>query len=162
VAAVTAAVKQVEDLCDQAGIRKDLPLRQILVTSMEQVDTARDMVQGARGLTQQGEAELVLRIQETVTEAIDAEARRIARQTATGLAIKTAVAGLVLLVSGFLAGRLIASDAQAEALEGAAFMAQIAEMNNAQALRDYCMAHRVEQKNGTACELVVWVKVPGK
>jgi hypothetical protein len=29
-------------------------------------------------------------------------------------------------------------------------------------LRDYCQKHRTEQRGGTACELVVWVKPPTK
>src|SRR5690348_959062 len=172
---MTAAVKQVEDLCDKLGMRKDLPLRQILLTAMETAETARETAEaareavqnGARGLTREGEAELVLRIQETVErqvdDRIDLNAGRIAKRIAGGLALKAGAVGLALLLGGFAAGRLTAPDAEARALESSAFAAQLAEMNNMQVLRDHCLKHRVEQKGGTACELpLVWVKPPSK
>ena len=174
-AAMTATIKDIEELCDRAGMRKDLPLRQILLASMEQVDAARETAEaardavkdGARGLTREGEAELVLRIQETVerqvADTIDLNATRIAKRIAGGLALKAGAAGIALMVGGLVVGRLTAPDAEARTLEGASFMAQLAEMNDPRALRDHCLKHRVEQKVGAACELpLVWVKLPGK
>ena len=166
-AAVSEAVARVQDCCRQLGMEGDHPLRLALIIAVETAETARETCQGARGLTREGEAELVLRIQETVerrvADTIDLNASRIARRIAGGLALKAAAAGVALLVGGVVAGRLTAPDAEARALESSAFAAQLAEMNNMQVLRDHCLKHRVEQKNGTACELpLVWVKPPGK
>src|SRR3954451_3302430 len=156
-ASLSEAGRQVEDCCRRAGMEGEHPLRLALVTAVETAETARETCQGARGLTPEGEAELARRIQETVEQRvddrIDFNAARIAKRIAGGLALKAGAIGVALLLGGFVAGRLTAPDAQAQALEGAAFMAQIAEMNNAQALREHCLKHRVEQKAGTACEL---------
>src|SRR5689334_8208556 len=166
-AAVSEAVARVQDCCRQLGMERDHPLRLALVIAVETAETARETCRGARGLTREGEAELVLRIQETVErrvdDQIDLNASRIARRIAGGLALKAGAIGIALLVVGVVAGRLTAPDAEARALESSAFAAQLAEMNNMQVLRDHCLKHRVEQKNGTACELpLVWVKPPGK
>src|SRR4051794_3965553 len=167
-AAVSEAVARVQDCCRQLGMEGDHPLRLALIIAVETAETARETCQGARGLTREGEAELVLRLQETVerqvADTIDLNATRIAKRIAGGLALQAAAAGIGLLVVGLVAGRVTAPDAEAQVLEGATFMAQLAELNDPKALRDFCLAHRIEQKSGgTACQLpVVWVRPPGK
>src|SRR4051794_19675634 len=163
-AAVSEAVARVQDCCRQLGMEGDHPLRLALIIAVEAAETARETCQGARGLTREGEAELVLRIQETVerqvADTIDLNATRIAKRIAGGLALKAGAAAVALLVVGLVVGRLTAPDAEARSLEGAGFMAQIAELNDPKSLRDYCLAHKVEQKGATACPLMVWVKPP--
>ena len=167
--------RRVSDLLTAAGMPDDDLFREAMVLTVEAAEVARTTAEvareavkdGARGLTREGEAELVLRIQQTVerqvADTIDLNASRIAWRIAGGLALKAGAIGIALLVGGVVAGRLTAPDAEARALESSAFAAQLAEMNNMQVLRDHCLKHRVEQKNGTACELpLVWVKPPGK
>src|SRR5689334_21451904 len=56
-----------------------------------------------------------------------------------------------------------AGTTMAHALEGAGFMAQLAETNDAHVLRDYCLAHRAVQNGGVACEMPrVRVRAPAK
>jgi hypothetical protein len=168
--AVSEVVARVEDHCRQLGMEGDHPLRLALVTAVEASETARKTAEaareavqnGARGLTPEGEVELVRKVCETVTESTYAEAGRIARRIAGGLALKAGAVGVALLVVGLVVGRLTAPDAQARAMESAGFFAQVAETNDPRALRDYCQKHRVEQAGGVACELMVWVKPPSK
>src|SRR5689334_19552965 len=166
-AAVSEAVARVQDYCRQLGMERDHPLCLALVIAVETAETARETCQGARGLTREGEAELVLRTQETVErrvdDRIDLNASRIAKRIAGGLALKAGAAGIALLAVGLIVGRVTAPDAEAQVLEGASFMAQLAEMNDAHTLRDYCLKHRVAAGGGVVCDMPrVWVRPPAK
>src|SRR5690349_22399732 len=107
--------RRVNDLLTAAGMADDDLFREAMVLTVEVAEVARTTAEvareavkdGARGLTREGEAELVLRIRQTVerqvADTIDLNASRIARRIAGGLALKAA-AGVALLVGGVVAG----------------------------------------------------------
>src|SRR3954447_15913622 len=99
-ASLSEAGRQVKDCCRRAGMEWEHTLRLALATAVEAAETARETCQGARGLTREGEAELVLRIQETVerqvADTIDLNATRIAKRIAGGLALKAGAAAVAL------------------------------------------------------------------
>ena len=69
--------EQFRERCRQAGIADDKPLSQILLTVFVAAETALATVQtGARGLTQEGEAELVSRIVKTVDASVKSSAQK--------------------------------------------------------------------------------------
>jgi hypothetical protein len=73
--------------------------------------------------------------------------------------VKVAALGLALAGAGYAAGQWDRSRIVGTALEGASFMAQLAELNDPRILREYCLAHAKAQPGGTACELPpVWVR----
>ena len=119
--------RRVAEMLTAAGMPEDDLFREAMITSVEAAETARTTAEaameavltGARGLTPDGEAELVRKVCETVTESTYAEAGRIANRIASGLALKAGAVGVALLVVGFIGGRLTAPDAEAQAVESA-------------------------------------------
>src|SRR3954462_6291255 len=109
--------RRVSDLLTAAGMPDDDLFREAMVLTVEAAEVARTTAEvareavtdGARGLTREGEAELGLRIQQTVerqvADPIDLNASRIAKRIAGGLALKVGAIGIVLLVVGVVAGR---------------------------------------------------------
>ncbi|GEO42595.1 hypothetical protein SAE02_67430 [Skermanella aerolata] len=154
--------KRVEGFCDQAGMEKDSPLRLALLTVMETAETAQEAVKGgARGLTPEGEAELIRRVTDAVAETTEREAERVIRRFDLQMGLRMAMGMLLLLGSGYSLGQANADPVPAASIESGAFMAQLAEMNNLRAIRDHCLKHTVPQNGGTACELpMVWLKRP--
>lgn len=159
-AAVSGIPSQVAAYCDQAGMRSDSPLRLALLATCEAAEAARSAAAGARGLTPEGEAALVRRVAETAAESARQETAGLAAQLQRRTALIASGAALALLGIGFLGGRW-SDTGQVQALQGAGFIAQIAEANNPQALREHCLAHAFAQGSGTACTLPpVWIRAP--
>lgn len=156
--------KRVEGFCDQAGMEKDSPLRLALLTVMETAETAQEAVKGgARGLTPEGETELIQRVTDAVAETTEREAERVVRWFDLQMGLRMAVGMLLLLGSGYFLGQANADPARAAAIESAAFMAQLAEMNDFRSIREYCLKHTIIQKDGTVCELpMVWLRQPSR
>lgn len=138
-----------------AGITEAKPLHAVLLAVWQAAQAAREASSGARGLTKDGEAALIRRVAEAAAAATEAEAARIVRRQGLRLALAMAGCGLALLAGGYWYG---STYSRASAIEGAAFLAQIAELNDAGALRRFCLAHAYPQGGGTACALPsVWV-----
>lgn len=157
-------VKRLEGYCDQAGMEKDSPLRLALLTVMETAETTQEAVKGgARGLTPEGEAELIRRVTDAVAETTEREAERVIRRFDLQMGLRMAVGMLLLLGSGYSLGQANADPARAASIESAAFMAQLAEMNDFRTIRDHCLKHTVPQNGGTACDLpMVWLRHPDR
>ena len=100
--------RQVETFCTQAGMEEDSPLRLALVTVMETAETAAEAVKGgARGLTPEGEADLIRRVALAVTAATEREAARIVRRSSFTTAAVLMAAGLAFACSSSLAAVLL-------------------------------------------------------
>jgi hypothetical protein len=160
VAAVSNQQRQLDQYCRQAGMDEDSPLRLALVTVMEAAEKASDAVKdGARGLTPQGEADLIRRLTDTVAEGTEREAERIVRRLDFRMGMVVTAIGAALLGGGYYWGRSSGDPVRVAAVESAAFVAQLAELNDFRAIRDYCLKHAIAQQGGTACKLpMVWVK----
>ena len=66
-------------------------------------------------------------------------------------------------VAGFAGGRYLDGGGEARGMEGAAFMAQIAALNDPRALQEHCGRTMRQQGNGTTCDLPpVWVRRAGR
>jgi hypothetical protein len=129
---------------------------------METAETAQEAVKGgARGLTPEGEAELIRRVTDAVAENTEREAERVTRRFDLQMEFRMAAGMLLLMGSGYFLGQANADPARTAYIESAAFMAQLAEMNDFRSIRDHCIKHTVPQNGGTACELpMVWLKRP--
>ena len=93
---------QVEVFCAKAGMEEDSPLRLALITAVETAEMASEAVKGgARGLTPEGEQELIRRVTDAAAESIEREAARIVRHFDLGMVLKVAMAlALVALAGG--------------------------------------------------------------
>ncbi|GEO42831.1 hypothetical protein SAE02_69790 [Skermanella aerolata] len=157
---MSGGVKRVETFCANAGMEEGSPLRLALVTVMQTAETASEAVRGgARGLTPEGEAELIHRVAQAATFATQREADRIVRRSSFTTAAMLAMAGLVLAGAGYGVGRWDGARQGAAALEGATFLAQVAALNDARVLADKCRRTQRQEKGGVACDLPpVWVR----
>jgi hypothetical protein len=157
---VSGGVRRVEAFCAKAGMEEDSPLRLALVTVMETAETASEAVRGgARGLTPEGEADLIQRVSQAAAVATQREAARIVRRSGVTTAAMLAVAGLLLAGAGYGVGRWDGARQGAAAVEGAAFLAQVAALNDARAMADKCRRTQRQEKGGVACDLPpVWVR----
>jgi hypothetical protein len=103
------AVRCVEEYCARAGMRPDSPLRLALLTATRTAEAAREAVGGARGLTPEGEAELIRRIGEAAAESTAAEAGRIIRRLDSGMVLRAAgllvACALLAFGGGYWLGR---------------------------------------------------------
>ena len=153
---------EVRGWCDRAGMRPDSPLRAALLTATEAAEAARVAIGGARGLTPEGEQELVRRVSEAAAIGAEREMARLARrlELRTGLAL--AVAGLLLAGGGYAFGRWDGAGsgaAQAAGVQGVGFVAQVAELNDIAALRRHCERHAYREQGRLACDLPpVWIR----
>ena len=157
---MSGGVRRVEAFCAKAGMEEDSPLRLALVTVMETAEKASEAVRGgARGLTPEGEADLIQRVSQAATVATQREAARIVRRSGFATAAMLAVAGLLLAGAGYGIGRWDGARQGAAAVEGAAFLAQVAALNDARAMADKCRRTQRQEKGGIACDLPpVWVR----
>ena len=157
---MSGGVKRVETFCANAGMEEDSPLRLALLTVMETAETASEAVRGgARGLTSEGEADLIQRVAQAAVVATQREAARIVRRSGFATAAMLAVAGLLLAGAGYGVGRWDGARQGAAAVEGAAFLAQVAALNDARAMADKCRRTQRQEKGGVACDLPpVWVR----
>ena len=89
-------------------MKPDSPLQLALLTVVQAADEAREAVQGARGLTPEGEADLVQRVADAAGAVTRDNGRIVARELRTRTILGTAgaiVAALVLIgVSAYYAG----------------------------------------------------------
>jgi hypothetical protein len=144
----------------KSGITPDKPLFAILYATYEAAETARDTVTDrARGLTPEGESALIERMSREAADATEAKVERPTRRVTLRSMGLFALAGLCLAGIGYGVGRWDGMRQGAHALEGAAFLATVAEMNDLRALRQHCQQHSYQQANGTACNLPpVWIR----
>jgi hypothetical protein len=157
---VSDKLLQVEVFCAKAGMEEDSPLRLALITAVETAEMASEAVKGgARGLTPEGEADLIRRVSRAATAATEREAARIVRRSSFTTAAVLAVAGLLMAGVGYVIGRWDGARQGAAAVEGAAFLAQVAALNDARAMADKCRRTQRQEKGGIACDLPpVWVR----
>lgn len=156
---MSGGARRVEGFCARAGMEEDSPLRLALLTVMEAAETAGEAARGgARGLTPEGEAELVRRVAEAAGLATRREAARIVRRSGFATGALLAAAGLLLAGAGYGVGRWDGARQGAAAVEGAAFLAQVAALNDARAMAEECRRTRRREKQGIACDLPpVWI-----
>ncbi|WP_132294145.1 hypothetical protein [Roseicella aquatilis] len=142
-----------------AGIPPDKPLHGVLLTVHEAAETALATVTDkARGLTPQGEAELIARVSREAADAAESRVDRMVRGFSLRTALLAAFGGLVLLGAGYAVGRWDGVRVGAQGIEGSVFMAQIASLNDARALAQRCRETQRQAQGGTACDLPpVWV-----
>jgi hypothetical protein len=105
-------------------------------------------------------------VAEAAAAGAEREVTRLARhvELRTGLAL--AAAALLLLAGGYALGRWDGAGAatgKAEALGGAALLAQVAELNDLAALRRHCDRSAYQQDGALACTLPpVWMRRPSR
>ncbi|MGG5810559.1 hypothetical protein [Falsiroseomonas sp. CW058] len=156
-APVAATAQDVRGWCDLAGMRADSPLRAALLATVEAASTAREAADGVRRLTPEGEAALVKRVAEAAAAGAEREVERLARRVELRTVVALAASGIVLLCSGYALGRWDAGGMGA-ARGGVSFLAQVAELNDAAALRRHCERTAYEQGGRRACSLPsVWI-----
>ena len=134
----------------EAGIDETKPLYAVLMTTMEAVSAAREAVKGgARGLTPEGERDLIHRVVETVGVHTEHHVDRLAWRIGFWNTAKLALAGVMLCVAGYGVGRV----------QNGWPSAPVIDLGDQAALRSYCLKHAMAQTGGTACELpMVWVR----
>ena len=143
--------------CDRAGMRPDSPLRAALLATFEAAGAAREAAGGARGLTPEGERDLVRRVAEAAAAGAEREMASLARPIELRSSALLALAALVLLGGGYALGRWDGT-ARAAGSAGASFLASVAELNDTAALRQHCERTAYDHGGGRACSLPpVWV-----
>lgn len=155
-AAVRQSPQDFRALLAASGITEGKPLYSVLLTIHEASETALATVTDkARGITSEGEAQLIARVVTAAGDATEREAARLVRRlNLRNLALLVSL-GLALIGGGFYAGTRFAV---AEA-EGAAFMATVAALNSDADLLKACKASAYRQGGGVACVLPpVWVQ----
>jgi hypothetical protein len=178
---MAAVIDTVEDYCRQLGMEGDHPLRLALRTAVEASETARETAEaareavqnGARGLTPEGEAELVLRIQETVAEAAADHMRLVIRRrdallilaVAGALAVTGGMAGFGGWALGYRSGAssVALTERKAAALfrdgpDAARDWLTLAQNNNLPASLKSCTGPAVRKEGGrTVCGVPLWI-----
>lgn len=138
-------------------MRADSPLRAALLATFEAAAAAREAAGGARGLTPDGERELVRRVAEAAAAGAEREMASLARRLDLRTSALLALAALLLLGGGYVFGRWDGT-ARAAAGTGASFLASMAELNDPAALRRHCERTAYDHGGGRACTLPpVWV-----
>ncbi len=166
--------------CRASGMADDEPLAVLMVGFAEDRDAFRRDVQaaadvvtarGAAILTEQEKADLLRRVGQEAGRATTREVSNLANRLPMGLfAVSVVVAGLGRGIAGQI-GRWMANSqsdelfearvaARVEGIAGAAFLTQIAQLNNPSELRSYCDQHiRPTDTGGAKCTLPeVWVR----
>lgn len=165
--------------CRAAGISDDKPLAAVLLTAFQTAETARSAVQdGARGLTPEGEADLIKRVIQVIGQqaktSLEQHRLRLDRKTSI-MAGGIVVTGLILAgVGGYWAGwssgtqesRVIEHEVAAAALasgpKGAAAWAKLMRNNDPVAALDQCSGVAIWSTNGRhACSVPLWIDGPG-
>ncbi|MBX9702202.1 MAG: hypothetical protein K2X74_22390 [Acetobacteraceae bacterium] len=138
-------------------MRADSPLRAALLATFEAAAAAREAAGGARGLTPDGERELVRRVAEAAAAGAEREVASLARRLDLRTSALLALAASLLLGGGYVFGRWDGT-ARATAGTGASFLASVAELNDPAALRRHCERTAYDHGGGRACTLPpVWV-----
>lgn len=155
-----AAAPTPEDIrgwCERAGMRADSPLRAALLATFDAATAARDAAGGARGLTPEGERDLVRRVAEAAAAGAEREVLRLSRRAELRTGLVLVLGAAVLFASGYALGRRGGLD-QMEGQAAAAFVAGIAELNDLAALRRHCERTGYEQAGRRACDLPpLWI-----
>lgn len=154
---VAPTPEDVRGWCERAGMRPDSPLRAALLATFEAAMATREAAGGARGLTPEGERDLVRRVAEAAAAGAEREVASLARRVDLRTSALLAAAGLLLLGGGYALGRWDGG-ARAAASGGASFFAAVAELNDAAALRRHCERTAYDHGGRRACTLPpVWV-----
>jgi hypothetical protein len=154
----------------RAGITPDKPLHAVLVTMFETALTARESVQGgARGLTPEGERELIRRVTEAAAGSTEREVERIVHRFDLALAVKVATA-LACFALGGAAGGYWLGMKEVQVTErrlAAAFAngtgtakrwADLMENNDLNAALTLCTGNRITITSGRrACSVPLWL-----
>lgn len=149
--------EDVRSWCERAGMRADSPLRAALLATFEAASAAREAASGARGLSPEGERDLVRRTAEAAAAGAEREVWRLARRAELRTGLALALAGIILFASGYALGRRDMLG-QTEGTAAAAFVAGIAELNDVAALRRHCERTGYDQAGRRACDLPpVWI-----
>ena len=164
--------------CRAAGIGDDKPLFLVLETLFDTATAAKDAVQdGARGLTQEGEADLVKRI----ARQADASMRDVAAKHRLRLERKTsliagAVAAACLLIGssggywfGWSSGRQSVETTERQIAmafqagpDAAGIWLRLMRNNDPRKALDHCSGSVVWSDNGRqACSIPFWIDGPG-
>jgi hypothetical protein len=133
-----------------SGIVEGKPLYAVLTTIHEASETALATVTDkARGLTSEGERELIQRVVTAAGDATEREAARIVRRLSLIHMAMLVTVGLALGGGGFYAGSRFAVGAA----NGASFMANVAALNADSSLEVACRKSAYKQGDGVACVL---------
>ncbi len=153
----TAGVSQdFRTLLAASGITETKPLFAVLWTIHEAVETAlATATDQARGITAEGERELIQRVVTVAGDATEREAARLVRRLDLRNVALLVTLSVALCGGGFYAGKQFAVGAA----NGASFMANIAALNSDADLVRACKASAYQQGDGVACMLPpVWVR----
>ena len=154
----------------KAGITPEKPLHAVLVTTFETAFAAQESVKGgARGLTPEGERELIRRVTDAAAESTEREAERIVRRLDLGLAVKAAVVLACFALAGGAGGywlgmrevqvteRRIAA-AFTDGTGTAKRWAELMENNDLDAALSRCTGNQVTVIAGRrACSVPLWL-----
>jgi hypothetical protein len=154
----------------KAGITESKPLFAILMTVHETALTAQQAVgSGARGLTPEGERELIRRVTDAAAESTEREAEWIVRRFDLGLAVKVAMALAFFALAGGTGGywlgmkeaqvteRRIAA-AFADGTGTAKRWAELMENNDLNAALSRCTGNQITVIAGRrACSVPLWL-----
>lgn len=147
------AVDQYKEKLRAAGIIPGKPLYDVLLMAYEATLETRAIVgRGARGLTPEGEQELIYRVSENAATVTAQEVERLSRRVGWRNSFLMALIGLALLAVGYGWGRW-----SAPALDD--FLAMVSNENDLSTLENYCRQHTFLRDGKTACQLPpVWVR----
>lgn len=159
--------------CRQSGITDDKPLSQVLLTVFVAAETVLATAQtGARGLTPEGEAELVRRIKHTVQVASERHRLRLDRKASWIAGGALAASLLVGALGGYWWGWSIGR-ADVEVIESGITKAlmpanaagqwlDIMAWNDIHEALKHCSGDSVFVSNGQkACMVPLWIDGPG-
>jgi hypothetical protein len=153
-----------------AGITPDKPLHAVLTTAFDTAVMAQKSVKGgARGLTPEGEQELIRRVTDAAAESTEREAERIVRRFDLGMVLKVAMALALFALAGGGGGywlgmrevqvteRRIAA-AFADGTATARHWAELMENNDLNAALARCTGNQVTVTAGRrACLVPLWL-----
>ena len=167
---MSTPIERYRETLRRAGIAPDKPLHAVLVTTFETALTAQESVHGgARGLTPEGERELIRRVTEAATGSTEREVERIVHRFDLALAVKIAVALACFALSGAVGGywlgvkevqvterRLAAAFADGTAT--AKRWADLMENNDLDAALARCTGNQITVNAGRrACSVPLWL-----
>ena len=174
-AQVQAAQEEIEESITRAGLLRDPyrhPLRALVTVLgvfpalVRRLDRLLDRAQNplddkTRALFVEAAAkEMPYALKSAAGPFLAEETRKAAKRWAWEYVAFLLMAFAVGAVAMWRADRWI-GEVEAKRIEGAAFMAQLAEENDANTLREYCYAHPTQQgANWWRCSLDVWVVAP--
>lgn len=167
---MTTPIDRYRETLRKAGITPDKPLHAVLVTTFETALTAQESVRGgARGLTPDGERELIRRVTEAAAESTEREVERIVHRFDLGLAVKVAIALTCFALGGGAGGywlgmkevqgteRRLAA-AIADGTGTARRWAELMENNDLNAALARCTGNQVTVTAGRrACSVPLWL-----